>query len=355
MDYSKNSLVATAVIAFLLLAFYVCVRSPNSGSNPFLISYHESNCPHLNSSTVKVPVADDELELALDEASMPNKTVIIMVFNKAYVEEIAEAEATMLHLFLESFWLGDNITRSLLDHVLFFALDQTAYERCKFERLHCYKLVTEGVDFSGEKVYMSEDYIKLTWRKTRMFLDVLKRGYNFIFTDADIVWLRNPFAKLSPNQTLDLQTSVDYFTGDPRPEHNVINTGFFYIRSNNKTISMLEAWYAQKNKSGGNDQQVLQGLMEGGLFGQVGLQVRFLETRHFSGFCQDSPDVSEVTTVHANCCRHINAKYRDLTAVLREWKQFKAAVTTHPENVSDITRDFKWPAHTNCLNSWKQR
>ncbi|XVF79706.1 hypothetical protein PTKIN_Ptkin15bG0010900 [Pterospermum kingtungense] len=170
------------------------------------------------------------------------------------------------------------------------------------------------------------------------------------------MWLRNPFAELSPNQTLDLQTSVDSFTGDPRPEHNFINTGFFYIRSNNKTMSMLETWYEQKDKSpGGNDQQVLQGLMEGGLFGRLGLQVRFLETRHFSGFCQDSQDVSAVTTVHANCCRHINAKYEDLMAVLREWKQFKAAVNTHPETASDIIRGFKWSAHTNCQNSWKQR
>ncbi|XVF79705.1 hypothetical protein PTKIN_Ptkin15bG0010800 [Pterospermum kingtungense] len=179
MDYSKNSLLAAPAIIFLVLAFYICVLSPNSGSIPFL-SYHESNCPHSNSSTVKLPVKD-ELELALDEASMPNKTVIITVFNKAYVEQIEDAKATMLHLFLESFWVGDNAS-SLLDHVLFFALDQTAYERCKFERLHCYRLVTEGVDFGGEKLYMSEDYIKLTWRKTQLFLDVLKRGYNFIFT-----------------------------------------------------------------------------------------------------------------------------------------------------------------------------
>ncbi|XVF79707.1 hypothetical protein PTKIN_Ptkin15bG0011000 [Pterospermum kingtungense] len=294
--------------------------------------------------------------MALNGASMPNKTLIITVLNKAYVEQIVNADqTTMLDLFLESFWLGDG-TRSLLEHVLFFALDQTAYDRCKFERLHCYKLVTEGVDFGGEKVFMSNDYIKLTWRKTQLFLDVLKRGYNFIFTDADIVWLRNPFAKLSPNQTVDLQISVDSFTGDPRPEHNFINTGFFYIRSNNKTISMLETWYAQKeNSSRRNDQQVLQDLMKGGLFNKLGLQARFLKTRHFSGFCQDSQDVTVVTTVHANCCRHIKAKFGDLSTVLRDWKLFKAAVTQHPENAGNITRDFKWSPHSKCQKSWMER
>ncbi|XVF79708.1 hypothetical protein PTKIN_Ptkin15bG0011100 [Pterospermum kingtungense] len=124
---------------------------------------------------------NDELDMVLNEASMANKTVIITALNKAYVEQIVNTDTTMLDLFLESFWLGDD-TRSLVDHVLFFTFDQAAYERCKFKRLHCYRLVTEGVDFGGEKVYMSEDYIKLTWRKTQLFLDVLKRGYNFIFT-----------------------------------------------------------------------------------------------------------------------------------------------------------------------------
>ncbi|PPD86878.1 hypothetical protein GOBAR_DD16189 [Gossypium barbadense] len=30
-------------------------------------------------------------------------------------------------------------------------LRRTAYDRCMFKRLHCYRLVTEGVDFGEEK------------------------------------------------------------------------------------------------------------------------------------------------------------------------------------------------------------
>ncbi|XVE91280.1 hypothetical protein DITRI_Ditri20bG0140900 [Diplodiscus trichospermus] len=301
---------------------------------------------------IKFP-ANDELDLALHEASMPNKTVIIAVINKAYVEQSANEETTMLDLFLESFWLGD-YTRQLLDHLLLVTVDQTAYERCKFKRLHCYRLVTNGVDFGGEVVYMSEDFIKMMWRRTLLLLDVLKRGYDFIFTDTDVMWLRNPLAKLSPNKTEDLQISVDSFSGDPQPEHNFVNTGFYYIRSNNRTISLFHTWYSHRdNSSGKKEQDVLQDLMHAGLFSQVGLQVRLLETRLFSGFCQDSQDVSAVTIVHANCCRYINAKVKDLTAVLRDWKKFKAAVTgKDPELVGNITRGFKWSAHTGCQNSW---
>ncbi|OMP00791.1 Nucleotide-diphospho-sugar transferase [Corchorus olitorius] len=353
INFSPVSPATSAIVLLLLFAgaLYVCVWSP-SMSNIFLP--YQPNFPSSNFTTLEKLPVKDELDLALEEASMPNKTVIIAVVNKAYVDQSVNAETTMLDLFLESFWLGDD-TRPLLDHLLLVAVDQTAYDRCKFKRLHCYRLVTDGVDFGGEKVYMSEDFIKMMWRRTAFLLDVLRRGYSFIFTDTDVMWLRNPIANLSPNQTPDLQISVDQFHGDPRPEKNSINTGFYYIRSNNKTISLFDTWNSQKdNSTGKKEQDVLFDLMRAGLFGQLDLQVKILETRHFSGFCQDSGDVGAVTTVHANCCRHINAKIGDLTAVLRDWKRFKAAVTKYPKVASNITSSFRWSPHIGCMNSWRQ-
>lgn len=91
------------------------------------------------------------------------------------------ADTTMLDLFLESFWLGDG-TRELLDHLVLVAVDQTAYDRCRFLRLNCYRLETDGVDFGGEKLYMSPEFIKMMWRRTWFLLEVLKRGYSFVFT-----------------------------------------------------------------------------------------------------------------------------------------------------------------------------
>ncbi|XP_022735478.1 uncharacterized protein At1g28695-like [Durio zibethinus] len=358
ISYMKHPKSFSLVIIFLLLTvvlyIYICVRSP-SISNPLLSCQESILRPSI--FNVRKFQVNDEFGLVLEEASMANKTLIITIVNKAYVEQSVNAETTMLDLFLESFWLGED-TRPLLDHLLFVTVDQTAYERCKFKRLHCYRLMTDGVDFSRENVYMSPKYVKMVWRKTLLLLDVLKRGYSFIFTDTDILWLRNPFAKLSRDQTVDLQISLDSSSDDPaRPEDNLVNTGFFFIRSNNKTISLVDTWYSQKdiNPTGKHDQHVMRDLMHSGLFNQLGLQVRFLDTRHFSGFCEDSHDVAAVTTMHANCCRFMKAKFSELTKVLREWKQFKATVTEHPEVAGDITRGFKWSTHTECENSWKQR
>ncbi|CAK9157948.1 unnamed protein product [Ilex paraguariensis] len=285
----------------------------------------------------------DELGKALLEASTENKTLIIAVVNKAYVE----GDKSMLDLFLDGFWLGED-TRALTDHLLIVTVDQTSYERCKFLRLHCYKLETDGVEFAGEKLYLSQDFVKMMWRRTLFLGDVLKRGYNFIFTDTDILWLRNPFPRLSLNESIDFQISTDRFTGDQWSEKNPINTGFYIVRSNNKTIALFDKWYAQKdNSSGMKEQDVLQMLIrEGGVLGGLGLRVRFLNTLYFSGFCEKSKDVRAVVTVHANCCRSISAKVADLTAAIHDWKRFKSSS-------ANDTLGFQWSNNIACKKSWR--
>ncbi|KAB2016030.1 hypothetical protein ES319_D08G068300v1 [Gossypium barbadense] len=195
MEHPKDLCPGTSAIVFLLLTglLYLCVWSP---SNP-LLPFHEPNGSPKNYTGVEFLVKD-ELDLALEEASMPNKTVIIAVVNRAYVEQSVNAETTMLDLFLESFWVGED-TRALLEHLLLVTVDQTAYDRCMFKRLHCYRLVTEGVDFGEEKVYMSRDFVKMMWRRTLFLLDVLRRGYSFIFTKQN--WGRNEISEIEREKT----------------------------------------------------------------------------------------------------------------------------------------------------------
>ncbi|KAL6977592.1 hypothetical protein U1Q18_026384 [Sarracenia purpurea var. burkii] len=282
----------------------------------------------------------DDLDEVLAAAATENMTVIIAVVNTAYVE----GNKSMLDLFLDGFWVGDG-TRGLTDHLLIVAVDQVSHERCKFLRLHCYKLETDGVDFAGEKLYMSNDFIKLMWRRTQFLGDVLKRGYNFIFTDTDVMWLRNPFSMLSPDETIDLQFSSDLFNGDEWSENNHINTGFYMVRSNNRTTAMFDAWYGKKDSSGGmKEQDVLEVFMHERAFRDLGLRVRFLNTLYFSGFCYNS-DIRTVVTVHANCCRTISAKIADLIVVIHDWKRFKRSSTNQE-------LEFRWSKHIACENSW---
>ncbi|KAL8028386.1 hypothetical protein ABFX02_14G156000 [Erythranthe guttata] len=345
MDYPKNSIKNLAIVSlFIATLVLLCSSKPFSNYyNPFPSS---SSHNHSNSAYEE----KDELEKALERASMAgaNKTVIIAIINKAYVEPHEDEYPTMFDLFLEGFWAGEE-TRPLVDRLLVVSMDETAHERCLFRRLNCYRLAGGGDGggdrFAGEKVYMSDEFIEMMWRRTFFLLDVLKRGYSFIFTDTDIIWLRNPFATLSnDNQTLDLQISTDDFNGDPQSENNQVNTGFYFIKSNQRTISLFETWYdRRKNSTGLKEQDVLLNLVREGIFGKLGISVRFLDTLYISGFCRDSRDVGVVATVHANCCKSIRAKVADLKNVLRDWKRFK--------NFND-RENFKWSEHTSCINSW---
>lgn len=131
-----------------------------------------------------------ELRSIFARASMPNKTVIITTLNEAWA-----AEGTMIDLFLLSFRRGENITH-LLNHVVIVTLDQKAHERCVHLHPHCFRLRTDGVDYSAEKKFMTEDYLKMMWRRIEFLAGVLEMGYSFVFS------VRNFFLPTSHNALL---------------------------------------------------------------------------------------------------------------------------------------------------------
>ncbi|XP_059462015.1 uncharacterized protein At1g28695-like [Corylus avellana] len=337
MNKHKDRVGLIALISLFLFVglLYVFVAFPTSFKPLLSVQYNQCQ---------PSKTGDDALEVALSEASMEDRTVIITIVNKAYVE----GDKPMLDMFLDSFWVGED-TRELVDHLLLVAMDPTSFEHCKFLRLHCYMLEMEDdMDSKAEKLYMSDNFIKMMWRRTLFLGDVLKRGYSFIFTDTDVMWLRNPFPRLSQNGTIDLEISTDVFNGDEGSEANPMNTGFYMIRSNNKTISLFDAWYARKDNSTGlNDQLILGNMMRGGVLRDIGLTVRFLDTKYFTGFCQDTKDFKALTTVHANCCRTIRAKLADLSALIHDWKMFKRTSTN-----DSLTSGLSTLMHVACTDSW---
>ncbi|EER93513.1 uncharacterized protein At1g28695 [Sorghum bicolor] len=286
--------------------------------------------------------APDDLEVALRGAAYANKTLILTMLNEAYAEE-----GGLLDLFLESLREGDG-TEQLIDHVLFVAMDQQAFRRCRSlgGGVKCYLLRavdSQQGDLSSEQLYMSDGFIRMMWRRIRFLGDVLKHGYSFIFTDMDVMWLRNPFPKLDRGEGEDLLISSDKFNGVPHDyAGNELNTGFFFVDSNDRTVALFDEWHAARRVSAGmKEQDVLNRMKRRGAFRRLGLRVRVLDTARFSGFCQDSRDAAQVATVHANCCRTKRAKVADLKAVLRAAKRLNRTTT-----------ELRWPAHRECVKSW---
>ena len=163
------------------------------------------------------------------------KTVIITTINAAWADirindETKKNEENMVDMFLESL-RGGLGTRRLIRHVVMGCMDQRSFDRCKaltassddehessrneedrmnnteVSRTHndteeskamdqwgaestrqetdnfqCVRIHTPGVDFSGEQLLLTSDYIKMMWRRIEFLSSVLELGYNFIFT-----------------------------------------------------------------------------------------------------------------------------------------------------------------------------
>lgn len=270
-----------------------------------------------------------DLESILKNAAMEDKTVVLTTLNDAWAEP-----NSMFDLFLESFRIG-NQTQRFLNHLVVVALDQKAYARCIEVHPHCYNLSTAGIDFSGEAYFMAPDYLKMMWRRINFLRTVLHFGYNFIFTDADIMWFRDPFPRFHPK--VDFQIACDYFRGNPSDLHNLPNGGFTFVKSNKKTIKFYKFWYNSKEKFPGlHDQDVLNKIKFDPFIREIGLKIRFLDTAYFGGFCQTSKDLNKVCTMHANCCVGLDNKVYDLEIMLDDWRKYmlsKANVTA-PQHTS---------------------
>ncbi|CAL1408467.1 unnamed protein product [Linum trigynum] len=76
------------------------------------------------------------------------------------------------------------------------------------------------------------------WRRIDFLRTVLELGYNFVFTDTDIMWFRDPFPRFYPDA--DFQIACDQYSGDSVGLGNIVNGGFSYVKANNRSIRVLQ-------------------------------------------------------------------------------------------------------------------
>ena len=129
-------------------------------------------------------------------------------------------------------------------------------------------------------------HIHLKWRITHLELEDFEEFW--ILQDGDVLWFRDPFTVLSNDDTVDVQISSDRALEHPIQTYaRAPNSGFLYVRSNNRTIAMYKYWYeARLRYPGSNDQTVVTGIFKEGDFrSQVGVKVLYFDPVYFSGFC----------------------------------------------------------------------
>lgn len=147
------------------------------------------------------------------------------------------------------------------------------------------------------------------------------------------MWLRDPFQRFYPDG--DFQIACDHYWFNYTDLNNSPNGGFNYVRANNRTIQFYKFWYSGKDYfPGKHDQDVLNMIKLDPFIKKIGLEMRFLDTAYFGGFCEPSKDLDLVITMHANCCIGMENKIHDIKMVIDDWKKYMSLPSGAERNLS---------------------
>ncbi|EGC35435.1 hypothetical protein DICPUDRAFT_152231 [Dictyostelium purpureum] len=144
-----------------------------------------------------------------------------------------------------------NISR---DRFLLYAIDDKSHqffkskgiESIRFSRDETNKKInTEFFDNEGVYGEEAESYGNIGFRaicneKPLVVLEVLKQGYNVLWTDTDIVWQKDPFIhfynEINKSNGFENNDDIDLYV---QQDDDDICAGFYFIRSNPKTIKYI--------------------------------------------------------------------------------------------------------------------
>ncbi|KAK9271474.1 hypothetical protein L1049_001833 [Liquidambar formosana] len=248
---------------------------------------------------------------------MADRSVVLTIVNQEWA-----SPGSILDLFLESFQISPG-TKSFLNHLVIVAADGKAFRYCKSIHPHCYHLTASRMNFAISKAFMNPDHFRLAWRRIEFLQEVLELGYNFIYTDADVMWFRNPFPHFNPSDEMTI--ACDFYMGNPQSKSNRADGGFFYMVSNARSTEFFKYWYmARVLHPNSHDRSVFEIIKHDQIIKMMGLRIKYLDTAYFSGLCQPNMEMNKVCTVHANCINNTESKVRELRLVLDDWKDFKA-------------------------------
>jgi len=131
---------------------------------------------------------------------------------------------------------------------LVVAFDEAAHEFISKETSMQSVLWTRTVDKNAVN-FGTHGFAVISELKYHAVLEAMKLGYDVIFSDTDVLFLQNPVPYLI-SQQVDYVHSFNNFC--PAPYFNYMleegNTGFYYVRSNNRTMKLWSDTLNQASK-----------------------------------------------------------------------------------------------------------
>ena len=245
----------------------------------------------------------------------------------AFTNEAWTAPGSLVDTFLESFRVGVK-TRPLLKQLVLVAVDDKAFERCQHVHPLCYSLPTAaGVNdnFTAAQSFLSKDYVEMVWVRNEFMGRVVALGHNVVFTDVDIIWLRNPLLRVPVGA--DIAVSSDWFRGKgetPYDLNKLANTGFLHVKPSVWTLAFFRGWFEARTLCPKCHDQPVFDMVKNELAARHRLTVQFVDTVYLGSQCEPTIDFRNLCTFHANCIIGLENKRWRLVQVLDEWKKFRA-------------------------------
>jgi len=158
-------------------------------------------------------------------------TVIVMASNDGYASLTSNTVASLHKLGFHNY--------------VIIGLDDKACALISADAGSCVPVDGERVSSSAQP-YRSQAYKKIVQQKPIWVKKAVDMGYNVLFTDTDIVWLKDPLPYLKKFATDDVVFQNDVEKLDlhnPEPQ-NIVDpcSGFYYVRSTSGGKAFMQHW-----------------------------------------------------------------------------------------------------------------
>jgi hypothetical protein len=162
----------------------------------------------------------------IDESGQ-RKTAIVMVANEGVMDLLLNfmCSAEEIHLDLKSIvvFVGDEKSITLIENMGANAI---------------YDPALGSMPAHAAKIYLDDTFARIMWFKTTSVYLALTAGFNVLFQDVDLVWLKNPFKYLNDlNQDM---VFMDDGQISPRYTPYYVNSGFYFVKHNERTLYLFE-------------------------------------------------------------------------------------------------------------------
>lgn len=181
--------------------------------------------PMINHREELIALLTEELGSPLDEQGR-RKTAIIMVANEGVIDVLL------------NFICSCRASKIDLSNAIVFVAQKSYLKLVRSLGVKAFFHTYLGKMPTTSFTYADDSFSRMMWFKASTVYLVAAAGWNILFQDADLVWLKDPIEYLKAFQH-DM-VFMDDGIRSPRFSPFFINSGFYYLENNAKTMYMQE-------------------------------------------------------------------------------------------------------------------